>query len=84
MRFKLNAEDKRTIRKIAAQAYLDNDRDPEKAIAQGKIIIRQIYNSILLTILVGVAIRFLAQLIWYWFKNNVLDPSENPLPGEPR
>lgn len=80
MKYKLLGKRRFKIRDIARQAYLDN-KDPQKAIDQATKEIRT--GSIVITILVGLAIKLAIELIWYWFNNKVSSPSMFYLPEEP-
>lgn len=71
---------RRKIREIALKHYLNNS-DPNKAIEEATKEIRT--GSIIGAILIGLAVKLIVELIWYWFNNKISQPSMFYSPGEP-
>lgn len=68
------------IRDIALKHYLANE-DPNIAIAKAEKEI--IANSIVMSILIGLAVKLAIELIWYWYNNRITKPSMFYSEGEP-
>lgn len=69
------------IRDVARRAYLDHPNDCEAASAQASQEI--LAGSIVVAILLGVAIQLAIDLIVYWIKESILEPSADYQAGEP-
>lgn len=70
------------IRELARKHWI-NTHNPKLA---KQLVINSIeskYGSIIASILISLFIKLAVELIMYWFKNNVLEPSPNYQLGEP-
>jgi hypothetical protein len=72
MKYKILGRSKYKIRDIAYKHYIETG-DPEKAILKSIEEIKT--SSIVISILVGLAIKLAIELIWYWFNNKISHPS---------
>ena len=70
-----------TIRDIARNHYLANGGDKEKSIQAAVDELKT--GSIIATILLGIAIKLITELIIYWIENLVSIPQQGYSKGEP-
>jgi hypothetical protein len=67
-------------RQIARKAWIDSNRDPDKAVQLAEEQARMEFISLATIILI---IQFISALINFWQLMNVEDPGDDPLTGEP-
>lgn len=70
------------IRHLARECYLAN-QGSEQAKVDAEDAIRREFGSILVSILIGLAIKLAVELIAYWIKQRLSDPGVGFQSGEP-
>ncbi len=70
-------------RATGREAYVDAGGDEKLAIKLGKQRLRESAESIIASLLIGLALRLLVELIKYWFLQNDPCPSMFYVRGEP-
>lgn len=82
MRFALIRRRKRQqLREIAAKHYVECNGDVDAAFAAAEKEIRT--GSIIVSILIGLAVRLIWELMKHWLFSGVTDPGNEFLAGEP-
>lgn len=80
MKYILLGSKRETIRSIARRHYIENS-DPDIAIQKASDELRA--GSIIGAILIGLAIRLIIDLIYYWIKQQIKSPPLVYTTGEP-
>ena len=71
------------VRDIARRAYVAMECDKDLSCQRAKDDIKDQYNSIFVTILLGVLIKLAIEFIVYWIENNIQQPTLAHRSGEP-
>jgi len=71
------------VRAIALDAWLESRGEPDKAKEIAARRLRADPGGIITTLLIGLAVKLIAELIMHWFVNNVMQPEPAYLASEP-
>jgi hypothetical protein len=80
---KLSKKQRRIVREIARDAWVEANGNPQRAKRMAKERIKQKYGSAWAILLVSIAVRIAFMLIEWWFNNRISDPGVDPYEGEP-